>query len=135
MSPSRWLLDTSALLTFIEGEAGADRVEALLGSGDALLHWMCLLETYYVTYRERGAAEANERYALVRQLPVAWVEELDEITLLTAGRFKASHRISLADAVIAAAAFRLEATLVHKDPELDALAGEIATEALPYKRG
>jgi predicted nucleic acid-binding protein len=58
---------------------------------------------------------------------------LDEPTLLTAGRFKARFRISLADALIAAFALRQEAILVHKDPELEALSEEIQQEILPYK--
>lgn len=50
-----------------------------------------------------------------------------------ADRVKASHRLSLADAIIAAFALRQNAVLVHKDPEYEALAGEVELEALPYK--
>lgn len=39
----------------------------------------------------------------------------------------------LADAIIAAFALRGDAVLMHKDPELDALAGLVPMEALPYK--
>ena len=58
---------------------------------------------------------------------------MDEPTLLTASRFKARFRISLADALIAAFAVRQEAILVHKDPELEALAEIVPQEILPYK--
>jgi predicted nucleic acid-binding protein len=58
---------------------------------------------------------------------------MDEPTLLTAGRLKADHRVSLADAVIAAFAIRRAAVLMHKDPEFEALTGLLPMESLPYK--
>ena len=53
--------------------------------------------------------------------------------MLTAGRLKADHRVSLADAVIAAFAIRRAAVLMHKDPEFEALTGLLPMESLPYK--
>jgi len=53
---------------------------------------------------------------------------------MLAGRIKAFHRLSFADALIAAVAKLRGATLVHKDPELEALAPELALLSLPYKR-
>ena len=58
---------------------------------------------------------------------------MDESTLLTASKLKAEHRVSLADAMIAAFAIRQGAVLLHKDPQLDALAGLLPMEPLPYK--
>jgi ribonuclease VapC len=52
---------------------------------------------------------------------------------LTAAQFKAEHRLSLADSLIAAFSHRYEATLLHKDPEFEALADRVNLEALPYK--
>jgi predicted nucleic acid-binding protein len=40
----------------------------------------------------------------------------------------------LADAIIAAFAIQCNAVLVHKDPEFEALAGQMLLEALPYKK-
>jgi predicted nucleic acid-binding protein len=59
----------------------------------------------------------------------------DEKTFLQAGRLKASHRLSVADALIAATAKLHDAVLVHKDPELEALRGEMELLSLPFKRG
>lgn len=133
MSTERLLLDTSALLTLIEDEDGADRVEGALASGGVLVHWISLVELYYVSAQRRGEDEADLRYALVKQLPIQLIDEMDEPTLLIAARWKAKHRISLADALIAAAARRQDATLLHKDPEYEALHAEIRLESLPYK--
>ncbi len=135
VSPDRYLLDTSALLTLIEDEAGADRIEHLLTHEPVILPWPVLLEAYYITQQERGQAEADRRYALIRQLPVTILWDMDEPTLLTAARLKAAYRISLADALIAAFAIQHDAILVHKDPEFEALADQVVLEALPYKAG
>ena len=128
-----YLLDTSALLSFIEDEAGADRVEEVLRKPTTMLPWPILMETYYVTLQEEGQAEADRRIALIKQLKVIILWDMDEATLLTAARLKAEHRVSLADAIIAAFAIRRDAVLMHKDPEFDALTGLLPMEALPYK--
>jgi len=131
--PLPWLLDTSAILAFIEDEAGADRVEVALRLPTTLVPWPVLLETHYITLQEEGQAEADRRIALIKQLEIEILWGMDESTLLTASRLKAAHHVSLADAVIAAFAIRRRAVLMHKDPELDALAGLLQMEALPYK--
>ena len=128
-----YLLDTSALLTFIEDEPGSDRVEKVLRDAAILLPWPVLLETYYITLQEKGRAEADRRYALLRQLRAEILWAMDEPILLTAARLKAEHHVSLTDAVVAAFAIRNNAVLIHKDPEFDALAGLLPMEALPYK--
>jgi predicted nucleic acid-binding protein len=128
-----YLLDTSALLTFVEDEDGSDRVEELLRGADILLPWPVLMETYYITLQKKGRAEADRRYALVRQLKADILWEMDEPILLTAARLQAEHRVSLADAVIAAFALRHHAVLIHKDPEFEVLAGFLPMEALPCK--
>ncbi len=134
MSPDHYLLDTSALLTLIEDEAGAERVEQVLTQGEVWLPWLTLLEATYITKQERGQAEAERRYALLKQLPATILWEIEEPTMLTAARLKADHRLSLADAIIAAYAIRQNATLLHKDPEFEALTGQVSLEALPYKK-
>ncbi len=95
MNPDRYLLDTSALLTLIEDEAGADRVEQLLTQAEVWLPWLALLEATYITRQERGESEAERRYALIKQLPATLLWEIDEPILLTAARLKADHHLSL----------------------------------------
>ncbi len=128
-----YLFDTSALLSFIEDEAGADRVEQILRKKSVFIPWMVLLEMYYITLQEEGQAEADNRFALIRQMKIEVLWDVNEAVVLTAAKLKAAHRISLADALIAAYAVRNEAILLHKDPEYEALAETVAMEALPYK--
>jgi predicted nucleic acid-binding protein len=135
VSAERCLLDTSAVLTLIEDESGAERVEALLRQADVLLPWAVLLETHHISLQERGRAEADRRYALLLALGATVIWEVDEPTLLLASEMKARHRLSFADALIAAYALRRDALLVHKDPQYEALKGVIHMEALPYRGG
>lgn len=129
----RFVLDSSAVLALIEDEAGAERVAEALQSGNAVLPWITLLEVYYISRREQGKAEADQRYALLRRSGAAIVWDIDELTLLAAARLKAEHRVSLAGAIIAAYALRRGAILIHKDPEFEALRDLLPMEALPYK--
>ncbi len=133
MSNSAFLLDTSAILTFLEDENGAERVERLLRREETLLPFTVLLETYYITLQEHPEDVAEWRYALLKQLPVTFLWNMDEPTLFTAGRLKARFRISLADAINAAFAIEHDAILVHKDPEFETLAQLVSQESLPYK--
>jgi ribonuclease VapC len=129
-----YVLDASALLTLIEDEKGADRVEAILREGSFALPWVGLLEVHYVTLLERDAEEADRRLALLTQSGGSVLWEVDLEILHLASEFKAEHSVSFADALTAAYAASLGATLVHKDPELEALRGKVELEALPYKR-
>ena len=133
MAPESYVLDTSAILTLIENEEGADRVERILAEERALVPWMTLLEVHYVTLQEQGQGEADRRYALMKRLSSEILWRIDEPILLTASRLKAGHHLSLADSLIAAFAQRESATLVHKDPEFEVLAEQVKLEALPYK--
>jgi predicted nucleic acid-binding protein len=133
-----YVLDTSAIFAFTDQEEGAAEIEKLLNTARANrcqieVCAISLMELYYATLREEGEDEAARLVALVKAWPVTWVYP-DEKTLLQAGRLKASYRLSVADALIAAVARLHEATLVHKDPELEALADEVTLLNLPFKQ-
>ena len=131
------MLDTSAWLTLIEDEPGADTVQALLEAAQAsgailLTSFMSYMEVYYITRQERDAEEAQARIDLMTSLPVLRIESSAMLSV-RAAEIKATRRVSVADAWIAALAGEHEATLVHKDPEFDQVAELTQTMALPYK--
>lgn len=133
----RYLLDTSALFCLIKDEPGAGTVARLLrdsrrGRATVFLAQISLAELYYVTWQAYSENRAREVVTLVKGLPAEIVPPTERITL-NAGRLKALHRLSLADALIAATARDRDAILVHKDPEYTALPAEYRTLALPYK--
>jgi predicted nucleic acid-binding protein len=127
----KFVLDTSALFSLVEDEAGKERVAQILQKEDFILPFVTLLEVHYITEQEQGLPEADRRYAVLKQSNVLW--SFDEPTLLTAARLKAQKHISLTDSMIAAVAIQNNAILVHKDPEYESLIGELELETLPYK--
>jgi ribonuclease VapC len=108
-------------------------VDRILREAKVILPWVSVFEVVYVSRRKRGEAEADFRYTLLKQLSATILWETNEQLLLTAARFKANHRLSFGDALIAAYAFQHHAILLHKDPEFEPLDGQIELEALPYK--
>jgi predicted nucleic acid-binding protein len=134
MANNRFLLDTSAIFTLIEDEDGADRVEQILKKNDVIISWVALMEMMYISRQEKGDEVAMKRYVTIKQIDATILWNANEPTLLTAARLKANHRLSFADSIIAATAFQQGATLLHKDPEYEALQGQVEMEALPYKR-
>lgn len=133
-----YVLDTSSIFAFTDQDDGADEVERLLDAAKQhecrlAVCAMSLMELYYITLREKGEDEATRLVALVKSWPVAWIYP-DEQTLLQAAKLKASYRLSVADALIAAVAKLHDATLVHKDPEFEAIASQVALLSLPSKQ-
>lgn len=133
-----WVFDTSALLCLKENEPGADEVERLLREcgpkGRAYVCFITLMEYYYILQRRRGEPEARRGYLELKSLPLRVVESDEELGLCAA-RIKAQNKLSVADAWVAATAQRLEAKLIHKDPEFEQLKDAISLHALPYKAG
>ena len=133
------VLDTSACFALLQNEAGAEMVETCLveareGRGVAHASFATLTEVEYIITQERNATDAAQALAKMKAWPVQWLHS-DDALCSDAAKLKAAHQVSFADAFVAATAQRLDATLVHKDPEFDALAGVIKLHRLPPKAG
>lgn len=126
----RLALDTSALLTLFDGAPGRERVASALRDPQTILPWPTLVEAHYISLQRAGVQEATRRHALLTETAAEIAWEADEQLALTAARIKAAHRISLADAVIAAYAIRAGARLMHRDPDFELVPG-LSTEPLP----
>ena len=129
-----YLLDTSAILSFLEDEKGAERVEEILTEGNFIIPFVVYLEVYYISVREKGEEIGERRYAMLKKLGGEYIDCVTETVLLKAGLYKSKYSISLADSIIAAFASAKDATLVHKDPEYESLEKIIKEERLPYKK-
>ncbi len=132
---TRVLLDTSALLTLRDDEPGADLVARTLGTslrGESRCFgcFVSLMEVYYRVWKDESAAAGRLAYEQCLSLPMDWIHE-DAALLEKAAEIKATHRLSLADAWIAACALQQDAALMHKDPEFESL--DIKQIRLPYK--
>jgi predicted nucleic acid-binding protein len=133
------VLDTSACFAFLENEPGADVVEMILLDAReerVAVHasFASLTEIEYIIIQERSAADATAALVNIKGWPVRW-HHTDDDLCSEAAKLKAVHKISFADAFVAATASRLNATLVHKDPEFNALAAIIKLHPLPPKSG
>jgi len=139
---TRYVLDTSALLTLHYNEAGSDRVADLLVLAlepetpaqtkvAVFACFMSLMEVLYRVWKTEGEAAGRVAYAACQALPVIWVHETPALLELAAS-LKARYPMSLGDAWIAATALQCDAVLVHKDPEFEAVPA-LQQEALPYK--
>ena len=130
------ILDTSALLAYLQSEDGSKTIEEILitarRSNHVYISFITLMELYYIIWQEQGEHKAKEILVLLKSLPIQVVESNHRITL-TAGRIKASHKLSVADAFIVATAIEKEAMLVHKDPELESISQYVEILTLPYK--
>jgi len=123
--PAAPVLDSHALLAFLRGEAGDDKVAALLekaGERDAPLRMteVNYAEVKYMVIRKDGAERWEE---IARELPTLPIEfhPADRELADGAADFKARFSLSLADAFAAALARRHRAELVTGDPEFKAL--------------
>ncbi|MFO7628575.1 MAG: PIN domain-containing protein [Prochlorococcaceae cyanobacterium] len=96
MAGSLVLLDTSALLTLRDDEPGADLVEqALEHPQRCYACFLSRMEVLYRVWKDENERAGRLAYEQLKALPLQW---------------------------IAAAAMQVGATLLHKDPELRAIA-------------
>ena len=121
--PARYVLDSFALLAYLEDEAGAATVEEILaacsaGDAEAWLSIVNLGEVAYITHRERGLPAAQRAIAAIDQLPVR-VVDADRSRTFAAARIKARHALSYADAFAAALGQEVDGEVVTGDPEFE----------------
>lgn len=120
------VLDSYALIGYLENEPFADRIQHLLrrakkGTPRLYAHAIHIGEVYYITMREQGRSVADLAYARIKAFPMKVIDRIDERLLLTAAGFKAGYPISYADAFAAALAALLNCPLLTGDPEFEAL--------------
>lgn len=99
------IFDACALITFFNSEDGVEVVlrlfkEAEAGKLKLYMHSINLCEIYYDCFRKSGSKIANKLLKKIKQLPLEIVEGIDIKLVREAGRFKASEKVSLADAFV-----------------------------------
>lgn len=118
-----YVLDTSALITYLYDEPEADRVEAVLRQPDSLLvPFMTVMEARYVLSRVFPPARVSQIIETLRGSGVSIIESNPAWGALAAD-VKAHGGLSLGDAWIASLALMHDAELLHNDPEFDRVEG------------
>jgi ribonuclease VapC len=129
-----YILDSFALLAFLEDERGAVRVQEILESawsGDthAYLSLINMGEVLYITERERGLPLAQKTLSAIEQLPLGIVSASRE-RVLAAAHIKANYTLAYADAFAVAAALEFQGPVVTGDPEFSAVETLVQVEWL-----
>lgn len=128
-SLDNFVLDSYALIGYLENESFAEQIEEILNNakkGDSrlYLHAIHLGEVYYITLREQGKNTADMAYSRIKAFPLNFIELIDEELLLTASTLKANYPISYADSFAAAMAKINRCPILTGDPEFKVLEKE-----------
>jgi len=129
-----YILDSFALLAFLEGEPSADRIQVILQAAQearaqVYLSVINLGEVLYITERERSLVTAQQVLAVIEQLPLELLDA-SQTRVLAAAHIKANYPIAYADAFAVAAAQEFQATVVTGDPEFAKVTALIRVEWL-----
>lgn len=115
------LLDSFAILAWLQNEPGADRVEALLTQAQRrktflLLNVINLGEVYYRLARQHGHPLAQ---TIIRQLETVPIQfyPCDHDLAIEAAKIKADYPMAYADAFAVATAMKEDAVVITGDPE------------------
>jgi len=126
------VIDSWALIAFFEDEPAADEVEKLLIKAEAGTHKLLLCavnwgEIYYSTMRKVSQAAAEHLASQIASLTIeiVGIDERNLELVRQAAIYKATRRLSYADAFAAALAKLAHAELVTGDPEFRQVENEI----------
>ena len=116
-----YLLDSFALLAYLNDEPGGERVHEILALAKThqcriIMSLMNMGEVLYITERTRGLPAAQAVQALVESLPLELLDASRDL-ILDAAHIKAHHALSYADAFAVASAVREDACILTGDPE------------------
>jgi predicted nucleic acid-binding protein len=122
-----YVLDACAVIAFLNKEAGAETVAALMQKAedrDVSLYMTSIqaLEVYYDRIRVKGRDYADTVLQALYASSIKIISPISHANIRIAGYFKTHFSLSLADAIACAAAYSLPAVLVTADHhELDAV--------------
>jgi len=115
----RYVLDSSALLAFLQDEPGAELVEDLIVADDTevFISAINLGEVFYIIHRSFGEQAAIDVEAKILDTPKVKVMEATWARVRAAAKIKAGGVISFTGCFGAALADEMDATLVTGDAE------------------
>ena len=124
----KYILDTKALIAFFNNEEGAKNVEKILkeideNKAEGFVSAITLTEIYYLYSRERGEDFAKRKIEQIKLSNLKMVVIDDEIAI-KAGVYKIKA-IPIADALIAASAYFVDATVVTDGEHFEKLDAEV----------
>ena len=135
MKKIKRVLDSYAVLAFLNGETGCDRVRDLLAEArqtgvHLLMNEINVGETYYILSRKRGPEKADFFVeTILSGLPIRRAPN-DFEQVIAAARLKAEYPLSYADCFVVATAVREGAIVLTGDPEFKSVESVVPIEWL-----
>ena len=125
MEQNRFVLDSYAVMAFLEGTPGVEQVKKLFreANEDVCHLFMSTInvgEVLYLMERESGLSAAQDALARIDELPIS-VIDISRAHTIVASHLKARGRISFADCYAAALGIIEHATIVTGDQEFKRL--------------
>ncbi|HXA67334.1 MAG TPA: type II toxin-antitoxin system VapC family toxin [Bryobacteraceae bacterium] len=120
--PASKVIDSWAMVAWIQDEPGGNELEAFLLKADAgklqlFMSWYNVAETFYTVAKRKEFAVAEEFLARLPSLPIRLVLP-DEEGIMAAARVKAAHSVALGDAFAIALAQSEGASVITGDHEI-----------------
>ncbi len=111
------VLDASAMIAYLRGEAGAEQVQESLAvePPECLAHSVNLCEVFYDFLKTDDEKSAQSALDDLRSVGLSVREDMDEAFWQQAGRYKVRFRVSLADAFALSLADRFGAKILTSD--------------------
>ena len=128
--PKTIVLDSWAIMSYLQGEPSAERVADIIADAHEddvplLMSVVNAGEIWYIIARRASETDADRSLRELKQLGIELVDA-DWSIAHDAGRFKAKHRMSFADCFAAALAKHRKAHLVTGDPEFKQVESDIS---------
>ena len=123
------VLDSWAIMTYLEGEPAAERIADLISdahdeSVPMLMSVVNAGEVWYIIARRTNASEADRAIRMIKDIGIKFVDSDWPLTKIAAS-YKVRGNISYADSFAAALAKHNQATLITGDREFQQLQKEI----------
>lgn len=115
------ILDSYAMIAYLEDENGAAKVERFLDEAEkgklnvrmSIVNWG---EVYYSIFRSKGEEKAEAALIIMEQLPIK-ITDVDRDIMYSVAKIKANHAIALGDCFAAAEAVKTDYPVVPGDKE------------------
>lgn len=128
MKQTKFVLDSYALIAYLENEKGADTVQKVLEQGEgenrilmSIINWG---EVYYSIYRTKGEQSASECLDIIDQLPIKLIAA-DKKQVYEAALIKSQNSIAFGDCFAAVLAMQNSCRVITGDKEFKKIGSKV----------
>lgn len=113
----KYVFDSSALITFFNGEKGADEVEKILlqDNSEKIISMINVFEICYDVAKRSSYADGLQMFETIKQMPIDIIYEINQNVMGNAIHFKTNFKVSVADSIALGLAKEKNAFLITSD--------------------